>query len=200
MEHTDIEGVKNKNYKIVVKKVDINNLKIVKTNPKKKNVTKKKLTLLRPQDGTQRKPVKYSGPIIWQCLGCENSTTFTVTAKYVGNKTGVKTVRKKTTASNIRLKYPESGPYQITVSGNGLRSKSSFIQTKESSPSSYSNEGEGRGNGFLLLILLLMIGGITYYFLKMRPNKNPDSTIKRGESRRIKIEPQDEGSDDLGRF
>jgi hypothetical protein len=171
------EGPDSKNYQILVSRVNIQQLNIPASKPAPTNVERKTIDIVRPKSISKNKPDDNKTTnlsVLWNCLGCLDSTLFSVRATYVGGGKRVAPVSVKSASSQARLSFKEPGVYKITVSGDGVTAKPTYVKI--------GKESTGGGGGLLLLFLLAAIGGLVYYFFsrsnqvdrtpKEKPNQN----------------------------
>ncbi len=191
----------NKNYQIIIKQVNVKNINVGPSVPGSRNVSKKSLSLIRPEGGTLKKPIEYKGPIIWRCLGCDSTLSYKVTAVYRGKKKGVKKISRTVSGTSVNLNYPEPGIYQISVSAEELRSRSAFIKVNARNNNSSSTSGsEGGCSGFPVVLFFLLVAGGAYYMLKEpKPtNRSNSNNPKKPQRRQSRNDESDQ--DDGGRF
>lgn len=196
----------NNQFRIEVKRVNISSINIKPIAPDSSNVVKS-LSFIKPKGGTSAKPNSHQGPIAWKCDGCPQNTEFTITARYMGPKTGVAPLSKKVKGSyQTTLSFNEPGVYQLSVSGAGMSAKSAYADIKLPKKVGPNGPEEGGGCGaFPLLIFLGVAGGI--YFLWKRSKQKPSPPTKKyGEEdrpnrgSRTKSNESDNSINDMGTF
>ncbi len=151
-------------FRIIFTRVSIaNSPNLVKTPIAKQNIDKKDLAIIKPS-GTLKKPTVLNPPsvsIAWQCLGCADGTTYTVSLLNTKDKK-VKVAPKKTNESSATFSITEPGVYKVSVSGDGASARSVYFEVK----------GKSGGGGFWVVLLLLGAAILGYYFWNKRRNDN----------------------------
>jgi hypothetical protein len=162
-------------YKVIVKKINVENLNIQQANPNANNVAIKSLTLKNPSGNTKKiKPQKQNpGTVViqWSCLGCDSTTKFSVRVNNLDNKK----VNYGKSTSNMNERFnniTEPGVYQVTVSASGVGVQNGYFEIA----------GESSGGGGFLFILLLIGLGISGYTLYKKQQSKPNDWDDRDSS------------------
>ena len=157
---------------------------------------KKTITLIRPI-GTKRKPAKNSGDkisIMWNCLGCDESSEFTARLSYEGKKKGIKSQSQKTSKNSVKFSVDEPGLYKVTLSCSGFGSKTGYITVDMNQP---TKEGGGCSS-FPTILFLLLIAVAGYFLWKRSQNVQPVNENFEEKKRKRKPAPGKKKDNDLG--
>lgn len=138
------------------------------------NTTTKEISMVKPT-GTLKKPTSIDAQnavVIWQCLGCTDSTEFSVSV--VNTKDAKIKFNRKTRAFNAKFNLTEPGVYKVSVNGDGIGSKITYFNVGN------GNSNSGGSGGFLwILVLLFAVGAVYYLWSRQRSSRTfikPDNT------------------------
>lgn len=169
--------LKNKtkrDFQITFHKVEISGISIIPGPPGPDNFDKKELNLIRPA-GTQSSPevaADGSVSVMWNCLGCDTTTEFSVKLSPVGAIEGATAQSRKTRGRTTRFVAGGNGLYRLVVSAEGFGSKTGFVRVSGISNGGTKNNGTDEGGGgFWVLLLLALLAGGAYWFFRNRQEK-----------------------------
>lgn len=188
-------------FQISFHKVQVSRIPIVPKSPGPDNFDKKELNLIRPV-GKQASPEPVSGgsiSAIWNCLGCDTTTEFTIRLSPVGAIQGESAQTRKTRDRTTRFVVGSNGVYRLTLSADEFGSKTGFVRVSGVKPPPPSDGGgEGGGGGFWVLLLLALLAGGAYLFFRNRQEKSFQSPRDENERERPSREIKRKDGGDKG--
>lgn len=169
-----LQNLTKNTFQISFHKVQIAGISIPSGAPGPGNIVgNKELNLIRPT-GTQSNPETASNgsvSVMWNCLGCDTTTEFSIKLSPVGvpsERSQTRTTRDRTT----RFVVGTNGQYRLTLSADGFGSKTGFVRVSGISKGPKDGgRGEGGGGGFGILLLLALVAGGAYWFFRNRQEK-----------------------------
>lgn len=153
-------------YRIIFRTVNANHSQVPKTPiVGGVNVSRKEINIIKPRGTIKNPTIQNPGSvsISWQCLGCKDSTEFSITVLNTSNKK-IKISPRKVKEFSATFVISEPGVYKVLVSGDGVTAKSVYFKI----------DGKNSGSGFLVFLLLALVGGAVWYFWNKRRNEQLD--------------------------